>query len=193
MSTSDRTVRLLASLKNYAHDGGREPVAMASLYAIADDCVELQQARFKAHGIMFELDIEACIPDFLCRDVQIRQVITNLLDNAFESVVRSEGTVRWVVLGAGYAQAEIHIEVTRSSPFLQDQIKARITEPFFTTEELCLESDAGLNFSRTIANNHGGSLALCRDKVNTCFRLILPVYGNRLNENEAREWMATEP
>jgi signal transduction histidine kinase len=48
-------------------------------------------------------------------------------------------------------------------------------EPFFTTKELGGGMGIGLSLSRAIAQEHGGSLTLCCDVKNTCFRLVLPI------------------
>jgi C4-dicarboxylate-specific signal transduction histidine kinase len=181
LKTSDRAIRILRGLKSFAREAGKDPMEMASVYEIADQCMELQQARFNVHNIRFELAFEAGMPHFLCRDVQIGQIVTNLLNNAFDSIVQSDSTERWITLGAGYSNEKIRIDVTDSGPGIEDQFKTHLMEPFFTTKELGLGMGVGLSLSRAIAQDHGGTLTLRPDTAHTCFRLILPVNGSEEN------------
>jgi hypothetical protein len=54
-------------------------------------------------------------------------------------------------------------------------------EPFFTTKDSAWVW-ADLSLYHAIAQDNGGTLTLCKDSKNTCFRLIL-----RLNPNSANQ------
>jgi signal transduction histidine kinase len=41
----------------------------------------------------------------------------------------------------------------------------------------------GLSLSRVIAEDHGGTLNLIKDKTDTCFRLVLPISHNQKDIN----------
>jgi signal transduction histidine kinase len=131
-------------------------------------------------------DYWGCFPTplFLCREVQIGQIITNLLNNAFDSIVQSYSAERWVSLGAEYSNREIHIDVTDSGPGVEDHFKAHLMEPFFATKELGLGMGVGLSPSRAAAQDHAGSLTLRPDTEHTCFRLILPIKGSDASNEE---------
>jgi signal transduction histidine kinase len=95
---------------------------------------------------------------------------------------KSNSTERWITLGSGYSSEKIRIDVSDSGPGIEDQFKAHLMEPFFTTKELGLGMGVGLNLSRAIAQDHGGTLTLRSDTAHTCFRLILPVNGSETND-----------
>jgi C4-dicarboxylate-specific signal transduction histidine kinase len=148
---------------------------LASIGEIADQCLELQYARFDRHGVELRLHLNSDVPDFLCRATQIGQIVTNLLNNAFDAIVQSDSAERWISLATDYADGEIHMDVTDSGPGIEDHFKAHLMEPFFTTKEFGLGMGVGLSLSRAIAQDHGGTLSLCKDTEHTCFRLVLPI------------------
>jgi len=184
VKTSDRAITILRGLRGFAREASKDPMEFASVYEIAEECMELQQARFAVQNIKVGLALESGIPLFLCRAVQVGQILTNLLNNAFDSIVQSESVDRWITLGADFFSGEIHVDVTDSGPGVADQFKAHLMEPFFTTKELGLGMGVGLSLSRAIAQDHGGSLTLRPETEHTCFRLTLPINGTDTSDEK---------
>jgi C4-dicarboxylate-specific signal transduction histidine kinase len=150
-------------------------MALASIREIAEECLELQQARFERHRVELRLHFNSEVPDILCRETQIGQIVTNLLNNAFDAIVQSDSTERWISLATGYAGSGIYVDVSDSGPGIEDHFKVHLMEPFFSTKEAHLGMGVGLSLSRAIAQDHGGSLVLRKDTIHTCFRLVLPI------------------
>ena len=177
LKTAERASSILRGLRGFAREANQDPMALASIYDIADESLELQQSRFDRNGIEVRVALDPGIPPLLCRETQIGQILTNLLNNAFDAIVQSEvkGADRWVGLTAASRDGKITVEVTDSGPGIADHFKAHLMEPFFTTKELGLGMGVGLSLSRAIAQDHGGTLMLCSDRKNTCFQLVLPI------------------
>jgi C4-dicarboxylate-specific signal transduction histidine kinase len=184
VKTSDRAITILRGLKGFAREASKDPMELASIYEIAEECMELQHTRFAVQNIKVELALRSGIPLFLCREVQIGQILTNLLNNAFDSIVQSKSVDRWITLGVESSKGDIHVDVTDSGPGVEDHFKAHLMEPFFTTKELGLGMGVGLSLSRAIAQDHRGSLTLRPDTEHTCFRVTLPIHGNDLSHEE---------
>jgi two-component system, NtrC family, sensor histidine kinase HupT/HoxJ len=85
-----------------------------------------------------------------------------------------------------HAEGEIYMNITDSGPGIEDRFKTHLMEPFFTTKEFGLGMGVGLSLSRAIAQDHGGTLTLCKDTKNTCFRLVLPIEGSAENQQVER-------
>lgn len=173
--TSDRAIRILRGLKGFGRDAEKDPMETASIYDVVNQCVELQGSRFERHKVELRLDLPPELPYIECREAQIGQILTNLLNNAFDAIVQSKSEERWVVLAAERSGAWLHVEVTDSGPGIDNEVKAHLMEPFFTTKTVGLGMGIGLSLSRAIAAEHGGSLTLCADVARTRFRLALPV------------------
>jgi PAS domain S-box-containing protein len=182
--TSDRAIKILHGLRGFAREGSQDPMALASIREIAEECLELQQARFERHRVELRLHFNSEVPDILCREIQIGQIVTNLLNNAFDSIVQSDSTERWISLATGYAGSGIYVDVSDSGPGIEDHFKVHLMEPFFSTKEAHLGMGVGLSLSRAIAQDHGGTLVLCKDTVNTCFRLVLPIEPGGSDQEE---------
>ncbi len=175
VKTSDRATRILRGLKGFGRDAAKDPMETASIYEIVDECVELQGSRFERHKVELRLDLKQGLPYIDCRETQIGQIITNLLNNGFDAIVQSRREERWVVLAAERTDAWLNVEVTDSGPGIDEKVRAHLMEPFFTTKTVGLGMGIGLSLSRAIAIEHGGSLTLCANTPNTRFRLALPI------------------
>jgi signal transduction histidine kinase len=175
LKTADRASNILRGLRGFAREAAQDPMEPASIYEIIDQCIELQEARLKRHEVDVKLHIDAGMPVFLCREVQIGQILTNLLNNAFDAITQSNAAERWIAISVKSSHNEICVDVTDSGPGIEDHFKDHLMEPFFTTKVLGLGMGVGLSLSRAIAQDHGGSLNLLRDTQNTTFRLTLPL------------------
>ena len=175
LKTANRASNILRGLRGFAREAAQDPMEPASIYEIIDQCVELQEARRKRHQVDVKLHIDAGMPVFLCREVQIGQILTNLLNNAFDAITQSNAAERWIAISVKSSQNQICVDVTDSGPGIEDHFKDHLMEPFFTTKVLGLGMGVGLSLSRAIAQDHGGSLNLLRDTRNTTFRLTLPL------------------
>jgi len=175
VKTSDRAIRILNGLRGFGREAGKDPMEWASPYNIIEQCRDLQQARFERHNVKLDFNLPPDLPLMLCREVQVGQIVTNLLNNAFDAIDQSNSSERWVTLNAGQVADTIVIDVTDSGPGIQDKFRPHLMDPFFTTKKVGLGMGVGLSLSRAIAHDHGGTLALCSDTPNTCFQLILPI------------------
>jgi C4-dicarboxylate-specific signal transduction histidine kinase len=148
---------------------------------IAEDCFDMQEARFQRHHIQLTLKVPDDLPQMLCRETQISQIVTNLLNNAFDAIQQSNSEERWVGLTSEQRGAKIVIRVVDSGPGIEEKFRAHLMDPFFTTKKLGLGMGVGLSLSRAIAQDHGGTLALCPDDIgHTCFELVLPIDHERV-------------
>jgi C4-dicarboxylate-specific signal transduction histidine kinase len=175
LKTANRASNILRGLRGFAREAAQDPMELASIYEIADQCVELQQPRLERHHVDLTLAMEPGIPGFLCREVQIGQILTNLVNNAFDAITQSDSTDRWIGITVTSAATQVCIDVTDSGPGIEDHFRAHLMEPFFTTKELGLGMGVGLSLSRAIAQDHNGTLTLLKDTAHTTFRLTLPL------------------
>jgi diguanylate cyclase (GGDEF)-like protein len=179
LKTATRASNILRGLRGFAREAAQDPMELASIYEIVDQCVELQQNRLERHDVDLTVTMDPDIPSFLCREVQIGQILTNLINNAFDAITQSEVPIlakeRWIELTVRDGQDHICIDVTDNGPGIEDHFKTHLMEPFFTTKELGLGMGVGLSLSRAIAQDHNGTLTLLKDDGPTTFRLTLPI------------------
>jgi two-component system sensor histidine kinase HupT/HoxJ len=105
----------------------------------------------------------------------VQQVVMNLVQNSVDAL-------------EGRAGAEIRLSVTvepqgavltvqDNGPGIPEELRAAIFDPFFTTKAVGRGTGLGLSISHKIAEEHGGTLALCDAPAGACFRLTLPSGG----------------
>jgi PAS domain S-box-containing protein len=179
--TSDRAIRIIRGLKGFGRDADKDPMETASIYEIVDQCIELQGSRFERHKVELRLEMESDLPYIDCREAQIGQIITNLMNNAFDAVLQSQPEERYILLRVTRANAWLHVEVIDSGSGIDEKVKTHLMEPFFTTKPSGLGMGIGLSLSKAIAEEHGGALTLHADDPNTCFRLALPIVEDTTN------------
>jgi signal transduction histidine kinase len=118
---------------------------------------------------------------------QITQVLVNLLVNAaqaFDPSRAGENRIRvWLhpnTVDSGLADRDARavIEVSDNGPGIPASLHKRLFEPFFTTKPSGQGTGLGLFISRSIVENHGGTLTVTSELGRgSTFRLELPLAG----------------
>jgi PAS domain S-box-containing protein len=174
LETVERIAKIVRSLRQISREGAGDPFRPTSLAKIVTETLQICRAKFKAHGV--EVILTRAIPELSvpCREVQIAQALLNLLENAFDAVLEQEGE-RWVRLEVEQGADSVTLSVIDSGPGILPELRSRIMEPFFTTKPVGKGTGLGLSLSKTIAEDHGGSLEYGNDRGHTGFSLVLPL------------------
>ena len=156
LDTMTRQVELAAgivrSLLDFAHRA--EPhAAEVDLVAVARDSVAFLQGKQSPD---VEIDqVYPAAPVFVTGDRgQLMQVLTNLLNNAYDALA-GQGRVRLEVRANG-SRAEV--EVVDNGPGIPAEVLAHIFEPFFTTKPEGQGTGLGLAICHGIVQSHGGEI-----------------------------------
>ena len=175
LKTAKRAGNILHGLRGFAREAAQDPMELGSIYEIVDQCLQMKQASLERHGIGVRLRMDTGIPRFLCREVQVGQIVSNLLNNAVDAISQADVPEHWIGLSVSALENQVRVEVSDSGPGIEDHFRAHLMEPFFTTKELGLGMGVGLSLSRAIAQDHGGTLTLLSETEHTTFRLTLPL------------------
>jgi len=184
---ADRASAILRGLRGFAREASGDPMEPASMCAIIEGCVEMQQSRFDRESVALRIELPDNIPPLLCREVQIGQIITNLINNGFDAITHEASEERWVLIRASRLGRSVLVSVTDSGPGLADHFRNHLMEAFFTTKKKGLGMGIGLSLSRAIAEAHGGTLVLAVDGPPTRFDLTLPLDPSASREREVAE------
>ena len=187
VKTTERAIRVIRGVQALAHEGSHDPMQKTDVRGLIDQAVELSKTRYATHGIALDAVVPDGLPLVECREVQIEQVLVNLLNNAFDAIDGDVCSRPWVQVRVsmqppseltGGVEA-VRIDVLDGGPGVSPENRARLMETFFTTKPRGAGIGIGLSVSRTIAQDHGGSLELLDSEGPTCFRLTLPVLARR--------------
>lgn len=170
---SDRITKIVQGLRSFSRSGDKDSMAVTSVKSIVENTLILCSARFSSSSITLE------IPDIPeewsvnCRSGQLRQVLLNLLQNAYEAVnVLSE---KWVRIDVKSSGSKVVISITDSGPGIAAPIVDRMMEPFFTTKEVGSGAGLGLSIAKGLIEDHGGQLLYDAVSTNTRFVIELPL------------------
>jgi signal transduction histidine kinase len=154
-----------------------------SVYDIIENTLLLIKVIFKNDQIDLRLTAENDLPDIKCRSQQVQQVFMNLMTNARDSLnekypgyheskiievdvcLKNVDESRW-----------IYLSVKDYGLGINDEVKARLFEPFFSTKPKHIGTGLGLSISFGIVEDHHGKIML--DSVvgeYTMFTVALPV------------------
>jgi signal transduction histidine kinase len=171
---SNRAIRVLRALQGFAREAGNDPMQLTQIKEVLERSVQMLEDRFERHRVELRTGIVPELPMVLCRETQILQIVTNLLNNSLDAVQQSKAE-RWVWLSADTSSDGVEIKVADSGPRSEDQSRPALMDPFFTAKSSGPWMGVGLSLSRTIAQEHGGSLMLEDAGGDTTFRLTLPL------------------
>lgn len=160
-----------------------------SISNILSECLALIGAQFIAEGIHLIVDVPADLPSVMCNQKQVQQVFLNIISNARFALNQKQ---------TGYNPGKIlriqcrTIQFENQPAILMEfhdtgcgipagQI-AKVMTPFFTTKPCGSGSGMGLSVSRSIIQNHGGSLTIeSRSGEYTKVSVVIPIHEGGLS------------
>jgi len=154
--------KLLAFGKPGAETRERQPLEPSIRHAVS-------MAAERAARKRIEIGVETSTAGEAVVDAsQIEQVLLNLLLNAVEASPENGS----VDVTARNGSQTIEIDVSDTGPGVDQDVRERIFDPYFTTKET--GSGLGLAVSREILRRQGGELSLESEPGRTVFRVTLP-------------------
>ncbi len=165
------TLNLLAAeLIDISNRQGRKP-EMVDLREIAGHCIAL--VSDEAAGVRIDLADSpgSPPPPAFANRKDVKNILISVLANCVEAV-GEDGWVRVAVeaVDSGSSQSSVDIVVTDSGPGVQEDLMARIFEPFFSTK--AEGRGVGLFSAKKRANANGGDI-LCEPGENGKSRFVI--------------------
>jgi signal transduction histidine kinase len=156
-----RASNVVALLMAYAGGHPATAPSRVDLSLLAQESLELIRATASKNA-SFSVDLCPRLPPISADVSRIRQVIMNLLTNAYESLPNHEGSIHLATScvrdGNGDAATDryVRLSVTDSGCGIAGQDRAKIFDPFYTTKSL--GRGLGLASVQGIARSLGGEI-----------------------------------
>ncbi|MFM1815319.1 MAG: hypothetical protein RLZ98_2014, partial [Pseudomonadota bacterium] len=130
-------------------------------------------------GITFDISVPPEFPDVSADRVQLQQALLNLVRNSIDAIGShaKRGEIALTAELDPLGRAEI--TVSDDGPGFQTGVGEVATTPFLSTK--VDGTGLGLAVARTVAEAHGGSLAVLETRKGAAVRLRLPVKGSELS------------
>lgn len=167
-----RISKIIKGLRTFARDASDEKKAEFSLEKMMEDVKDLCQARLTNSGISLMIELDSPSMTLYAREIQISQVLINLINNSAEAI--KDRTEKWIRIGAKYMGPHLILSVTDSGYGIPQEIRTKMTQPFFTTKEKGIGTGLGLSIATGIISAHDGDLTYDDSSVHTRFVISIP-------------------
>ena len=168
---------LLSLVKEHKTEGTR------ALGSVIQDVMTISGERFEAAQIEIKTEIQN--PELKVRNPEVSQILLNLVQNSYESLVR-KGQPGWLAIRSHVSGDRLKIEVEDSGGISED-LKAMVFDPFFTTKDVGKGMGLGLTLSQDLANKIGGVLEIDPIGAKALFTLWLPI-EEKLRADDGMEY-----
>jgi signal transduction histidine kinase len=156
-------------------ESSKEP---AQINRIVQEVAQMLGHKLKRNHIQLELDLEPGLPEVRLNADKIKQVLVNLLLNALHAV-GGQGLIQ-ISTGLEPDRDRVWAAVWDNGPGVEESIKGRIFEPFYSTKRTGEGTGLGLAVSYGIVQEHGGEISLESEQGDwTRFTVYLPLFMNK--------------
>lgn len=168
---------IINDMLTYSRPGGLK-TAWISPDKLLAAVIGTVRRRIIEYGVEVGTDCEPGLPTFPGDTSKLRQLLSNLLVNAFQAVAERPDGERHVQVSAdlvfGPAGRCIRFRVCDNGPGIDPALRDRLFEPFFTTRTR--GTGLGLAIVQQLAGLHGGAVELTANQpAGTCAVLTLPL------------------
>ncbi|MBT3983685.1 MAG: PAS domain-containing sensor histidine kinase [Bacteriovoracaceae bacterium] len=170
-TTTDQASNLISVMKNLSRNDENEEMKFENLSNIIDELTSLNGEKIKAYGIELKISPSTNI-ELLCSSLKLSQVLMNLLENSIDAIINAEK--KWIEISIIETPVRIQIMFTDSGEGLEEEIKSRIFEPFFSTKKDKKGTGLGLSLARRLVVSQQGTLHYQTNRGHTCFTISLP-------------------
>lgn len=158
----------------------------ARIEDIINRTLSLVNTIFRKDNIKITLEIEDDLPTIQCRSQQLQQVLMNLLTNARDAINENttmDETDKHTIIKAHrqthHLRDYVVLSVFDNGVGIQDDVKEKLFQPFFSTKSKDKGTGLGLSISYGIVKDHDGFIEVVNDKNSTRFDVFLPLEGEQ--------------
>lgn len=158
----------------------------AHIEDIINRTLSLVNTIFRKDNIKITLEIEDDLPTIQCRSQQLQQVLMNLLTNARDAInehTTMDETDKNISITAHrqthHLRDYLVLSVMDNGIGIQDDVKEKLFQPFFSTKSKDKGTGLGLSISYGIIKDHDGFIEVVNDKNRTRFDVFLPLEGDK--------------
>ncbi len=171
-----RCQKIVQNLLSFARKQKPERT-LCDLNEILEKTVELRSYELQVNNIEIVRELDRHLPSTIADSHQLQQVFLNIITNAEQAMLETNGRGRLIVRSHWDKQnGRIVMEVSDDGPGIPEAILTRIFDPFFTTKVVGKGTGLGLSLSYGIIQEHGGSIyARSRVGEGSTFIVELPI------------------
>jgi signal transduction histidine kinase/BarA-like signal transduction histidine kinase len=159
-SESERAARIVRNLLTFARKR-QTTRAMVDVNQVVRETLALRAYEQRVSNIVVFDALAAGLPQVFADGHQIQQVVLNLIINAEQAMLSSNGRGSLVLRTWHDVDHEsIVLEINDDGPGIAEELQPKIFDPFFTTKEVGQGTGLGLTVAYAIVQEHGGRIRI---------------------------------
>ncbi len=180
LSESQRAARIVRNLLTFARKR-QTTRAMVDVNQVVRETLALRAYEQHVSNVAVIDALAAGLPQVFADGHQVQQVLLNLIINAEQAMLSSNGRGTLVVrTWHDPSQESVVLEINDDGPGIPDDLQPKIFDPFFTTKEVGQGTGLGLTVAYAIVQEHAGRIRLeSRAGRGASFYVELPVGGGQ--------------
>ena len=168
-----RASKIIDGLKKYSGSKNTSVIESVDFKNTLNNTLDLCFSRFVSSGIELKQDnIENAI--IKGHAVQLSQVLLNLLNNSYDSIIEKNDPNMWIEVRAEIEKSKYIIKVIDSGNGIPNNIAQNLFDAFYTTKDDHKGTGLGMSISKKIIESFNGTLSYKEFNGHTCFEIILP-------------------
>lgn len=171
----DRAAEVMRSIRDLVRQGTLTP-STTRLIDFLEDVRASHVGDLTTNRIALDIDIGQGASHIYADAIQLEQAIDNLVVNGIEAISET-GKPGRIRIGVRTEGDDTVIDVEDNGPGFGPGLESTSPTPFVTTKRN--GSGLGLAIARSVAEAHGGSLAILNRNIGACVRIRLPTMGKR--------------
>jgi len=154
--STQRCAKIISGLLGFAR---KTELKKKNVYIIdaLEEPLKLKESEFKLNNIKLNKKFENSLPPVYGDIHQLQQVFLNIINNAFDSMVK-KGGYNELTVKTYKENDKIIISFTDTGLGIKEEEISKIFDPFWTTKEVGKGTGLGMSISYGIVKNHGGDI-----------------------------------
>jgi signal transduction histidine kinase len=173
----------------YRRRSDSEPLVQVDINQIIHEVIELTRPRWRdlsqrdGISIQIQQELELSLPLLLSDPSEFREALINLVFNAVDALPQG-GTITFATRSItapvppknGVSEPLLQVEVKDNGTGMEEKVRQRCLEPFFSTKSLHGGTGLGLAMVYGMVQRHDGNIEIDSSPGRgTCLRLIFPI------------------
>jgi nitrogen fixation negative regulator NifL len=153
-------------------------VVPINLNQILHEVLLLNNQRICSHDIEVHWQPLSKLPTILGSENRLRILFKQLIDNAIDAIIESDGVEQWLKITTDTDADLIYVSIEDTGPGIPFEKRAKVFEPFYTTRPMGgNQAGMGLVMAREIVNQHQGFIEIDPDYDQGCrFKIRFPLH-----------------
>ena len=157
----ERAAKIVSNVLEFSRSSNRE-YSLVDLRSLVNQSVELASSTFefktsfRFEEITITRDFSPELPKVPCSPIEIQQVILNLLRNASQAIALETPPIKSpsIIITLKHTEDSVIIEIADNGAGMEESVRTRIFEPFYTTKKVGQGTGLGLSVSYFIITEH---------------------------------------